>query len=334
MRVLCNRFQVAAFCLASSLMLMALPLQAQVYKLQEMNTRQIESLDRGKTIVIIPGGILEEHGPYLPTFTDGYVAERISEDIANAVIQRSGWRALLFPTIPLGHAGANTLGFKYSFPGSYTVRASTLRAVYMDLATELGEQGFRWIFVLDAHGGPGHGVMLNQASDYFHDTYGGTMVHLHGLVGVGTAEYAEKSASEKQEDGFAVHGGMDETSEILFLRPDPVKPEYQTAKPYRGEALPNLVQIAQSNDWLGYFGSPRLASAAFGANGWKNYSAAAISMVLRILDGYDYTTVPRRVDSALKDPTLAANDDAASAHDEIVARKQTEWLRMKGLLPR
>src|SRR5262249_19255661 len=154
---------------------------------------------------------------------------------------------------PLGHGGANALGLKYSFPGSYTVRASTLRAVYMDLATELGEQGFRWIFILDAHGGPQHGLVLNQASDYFHDTYGGTMVHLHGLVGVGTAEYAEKSANEKQEDGLGVHAGMEETSEILFLRPDLVKPEYRAAKTYRGEAFSDIIRIAQADDWLGYF---------------------------------------------------------------------------------
>ena len=58
---------------------------------------------------------------------------------------------------------------------------TTLRAVYMDLASELGEQGFKWIFLVHNHGAPNHHIALNQASDYFHDTYGGTMVHLFGL---------------------------------------------------------------------------------------------------------------------------------------------------------
>ena len=35
---------------------------AQVYKLADMNTRQIQALDRQRTVVLIPGGILEEHG--------------------------------------------------------------------------------------------------------------------------------------------------------------------------------------------------------------------------------------------------------------------------------
>ena len=40
----------------------------QILQMIELNTRQIEALDRQKTVVLIPGGILEEHGPYLPSF--------------------------------------------------------------------------------------------------------------------------------------------------------------------------------------------------------------------------------------------------------------------------
>ena len=129
------------------------PAFAQIYHVKEMNTEQIKALDREKTVVLLPGGILEEHGPYLPSFSDGYMAERRTEDLANAIVERPGWKVLIFPLIPLGTGPANTLGQKYVFPGSYTVRPSTLRAVFMDLATDLGEQGFRWIFVVHAHGG-------------------------------------------------------------------------------------------------------------------------------------------------------------------------------------
>src|SRR5206468_2723392 len=107
---------------------------AQVLHLAELNTKQIEALDRNKTVIIIPGGILEEHGPYLPSYTDGYLTARLSTDLAEALIARPGWTAVLTPEIPLGHGGANIIGRKYAFPGSYTVRASTLREVYMDLA--------------------------------------------------------------------------------------------------------------------------------------------------------------------------------------------------------
>jgi creatinine amidohydrolase/Fe(II)-dependent formamide hydrolase-like protein len=75
---------------------------AQIYNVKEMNTEQIKAIDREKTAVILPEGILEEHGPYLPSFTDGYTAERRTEDLANAIVEKPGWKVLIFPLIPLG----------------------------------------------------------------------------------------------------------------------------------------------------------------------------------------------------------------------------------------
>jgi hypothetical protein len=46
---------------------------AQIYHVQEMNTEQIKALEREKTVVLLPVGILEEHGPYLPSLSDGYI---------------------------------------------------------------------------------------------------------------------------------------------------------------------------------------------------------------------------------------------------------------------
>jgi hypothetical protein len=46
--------------------------EAQVYRLAELNIDQIRMLDRQRTVILLPGGILEEHGPYCrrsPTVT-------------------------------------------------------------------------------------------------------------------------------------------------------------------------------------------------------------------------------------------------------------------------
>ena len=51
---------------------------AQIYRVAELNNEQIRALDRGRTVVMLPGGILEQHGPYLPSFADGYVSERVT----------------------------------------------------------------------------------------------------------------------------------------------------------------------------------------------------------------------------------------------------------------
>ena len=64
------------------------------------------------------------------------------------------------------------------------MRLTTLRSVYMDLASDFGAQKFRWIMVVHDHGDPAHNQALDQASDYFRDIYGGTMLHLFGLTEV------------------------------------------------------------------------------------------------------------------------------------------------------
>ena len=153
---------------------------AQVLNLAELSAEQIRALDRAKTVVLLPGGILEEHGPHLPSYTDGYQNERMTSALARAVAARPGWKALVFPMIPLGTGGANEIGGKFSWPGTYSVRTTTLRAVFMDLADELGEQGFRWAFIINGHGAPRHNRALDEVEDYFRDTYGGRMVHLSG----------------------------------------------------------------------------------------------------------------------------------------------------------
>jgi creatinine amidohydrolase/Fe(II)-dependent formamide hydrolase-like protein len=308
---------------------------AQIQHVKDMNTEQIRALDRDKTVVLLPGGILEQHGPYLPAFADGYQNERLTQELANAIVERPGWQVLVFPLIPLGVGGANEIGSKFVFSGTYAVRFATLRAVFMDLATELGEQGFRWVFVIHLHGAPNHNRALDQAGDYFHDTYGGHMVNLTGLLPAreARAEAAQQLMSEeaRQEEGFAAHASMNETSRLLFLRPDLVQPAYKQAPPLTGRSMLDLILIAQTEHWPGYFGSPRLASAAAGATLWKRFSARFVEVALQILDGLDDRQMKRLGDVTR---TIAANatiDNAALEHDRSSASKQEEWLRSKGL---
>jgi creatinine amidohydrolase len=139
----------------TSLMLAWSPtLSAQILDVRELNTEQIARIDRARTVVLLTAGILEEHGPFLPSYSDGYQGEFIATRVADAIAARSGWTALRFPEIPLGAFPASYVGGKYVFPGSYPIRMTTLRAVFMDLATDLGEAGFKWVFVLTMHGDP------------------------------------------------------------------------------------------------------------------------------------------------------------------------------------
>jgi len=308
---------------------------AQIYHVKELNTEQIKALDREKTVVLLPGGILEQHGPYLPSFSDGYMNERLTQDLADAIVERPGWNTLIFPLIPLGSGGANIIGQKYVFPGSFTVRPSTLRTVFMDLATELGEQGFRWIFVIHLHGAAPHNRALNQAGDYFHDTYKGHMINLtgHPLAIAARRDEVFKllSEDERREDASSTHAGLNETSRLLFLRPDLVNPAYKNAPSITPRDNKHRLEIAKAEGWPGYFGSPRLASSAFGAKATKLTSSQTIDLAMKILDGFDYRQMPRLGDEIPPTAAPSAAGKTFRQHNQEIEKKQQEWLKKKGL---
>jgi creatinine amidohydrolase/Fe(II)-dependent formamide hydrolase-like protein len=296
-----------------------------------MTTGEIRALNRAQTVVLLPGGILEEHGPYLPAHTDGILSESLTQELVQAIAaKKPSWKILVFPPIPLGASGSNELGGRFTFAETYAVRPATLRAVFMDLASELGEQGFRWVIVVNVHGAPPHNRALDEASDFFRDTYGGRMVHLWGLVpvlgGWGRA-LSTLSDAEKKEDGVALHAGMDETSLLLHLRPDLVVPTYKHAPVVTGHSLRESFEVAKAVDWPGYLGSPRLASARFGEAIWKSFVAAAVEHAMKILDGVDPETFQRYADLLGKNPLYQGWTQQAALHADRLEARQQAWLR-------
>lgn len=305
----------------------AININGQIFRVAEMNTEQIRSLNKQKTVVLLPGGILEQHGPFLPSFTDGYWNEYVTNVLAKQIAAKPGWTALIFPTIPLGNSGANDIGGKFSFPGTYTVRFQTLRSVFMDLASELGEQGFQWVFLIHGHGAPNHNRALDHAGDFFRDIYGGRMVNLVGLLPVIGAWDGKKSEVERKEDGLPIHAGMDETSMMLYLRPELVESGYKLAKPFASDSMETLIAIAQSKNWLGYFGSPRLARVEQYEHSWGAAENELIATGLNILDGLDDRKLPRFADEMLKSPADVALDKASLKHEAKMLGKQENWLK-------
>lgn len=302
-----------------------------ILQLKELNTRQITSLDKNKTVVIIPGGIMEEHGPYLPSFTDGYWNEKFTDTLSKTIAKRKDWNVLIFPTIPLGNSGANDVGLKYSFPGTYTVRFETLRSVFMDLATELGEQGFKNIFIIHAHGAPNHNRALDQASQFFNDTYGGKMIHLMGLNPIINNWFqTTKTQEEEKEDGYTIHAGLAETSSMLFLQPQLVNKGYKTAPSFTASNMEHLVSIAKSPQWQGYFGAERLATAQFGEKAWNENVTMFTKYATDILDGrVNADTIPRFGDIIKESPVDVILDKLSEQEEQRRKQKQEAWLNKK-----
>ena len=319
-----------SFALISAGLLASTAMPAQVLRVADLNTRQIAALDRSRTVVVLQGGMLEEHGPWLPAFTDGILSARLADAVAQGLARQApGWTVLVFPPVSVGASGSNEIGGQFVFPGTYAVRPSTLRAIFMDLATELGEQGFRWIMVVHVHGSPLHIGAIDDAGDFFHASYGGTMVNLWGLIPVLTgwgSVLGTLPDSVKQEDGVSLHAGLDEHSLMLHLEPSLVAADFRSAPTVAGASYDSAFAVARRPGWPGYLGAPRLGNADLGRRIWESFSGAATQTALSILNGADPSGIQRYMTFLRRNPLYQQWIAAAEARDVAQAERQRAWL--------
>jgi hypothetical protein len=141
------------------------------------------------------------------------------------------------------------------------------------------------------------------------------------------------SEAERKEVGeMDEHAGFDETSRLMFLRPDLVSPIYSRLAPQTTNNPVEFFKVARNENWLGYLSSPRLANAHHGARLQQYRSAHDNALALAILDGtLDERNVPRYSRVMTGDKQVMAELAGSTKNELERERRQREWMRKKGI---
>ncbi|BAQ66146.1 creatininase family protein [Geminocystis sp. NIES-3709] len=104
--------------------------------------QEIETYLKDNDSVIIPIGSTEQHGPTGLIGTDAICAEKVAIGVSMNV------KTIVAPTINVGMALHHT-----AFPGTISLRPTTLILYVQDYVTSLAKAGFRKFFFINGHGG-------------------------------------------------------------------------------------------------------------------------------------------------------------------------------------
>jgi creatinine amidohydrolase len=162
-----------------------------------LNTDQYRDLASRIPTVIVPVGSHEAHGRHCALGTDAMIPRRLCADIE----ARIGERVLIAPLLPYGYTPLLA-----EFPGTVSIGAETLIALYADIGIGLAKWGARNIVFMNGHGG--NIPLLTIACDRI--AAAGATAHAISYW----ATYSREILTVCDAQG---HAGEDETSLVLAI---------------------------------------------------------------------------------------------------------------------
>ncbi|MEW5717632.1 MAG: creatininase family protein [Chloroflexota bacterium] len=180
----------------------------------EMSWEEVKEYLAHDDRVILPLGSTEEHGRHLGLGTDSIEAEAIARGAGEAT------GVVVAPTLNYGMA--LTL---MTFPGTLSLRPTTLIAVLEDLFRSLYRHGFRRVLVVNGHGG-------NSAS-----LASAVQIVTQDLAGLRVKSFewwidaeSYRVVIETMGEQTGSHASPGETAFMLAVRPSAVKLERLTGR--------------------------------------------------------------------------------------------------------
>ena len=298
------------------------PTPGNVKAFEELRLGDLRGRDVSRDVVVIPVAPCENHGAHLPTGTDLYVSDDLSERVARKyAASRPDGHVLVYPCIPIGSAAIRGTG-------SVKITSRQLRRSLIFLCGRFMRQGYRRFVLISVHGGVPFAGALDAVCRAL-NSKGARAVAPTAAIAIRCyrGDYNERiraagvMISDEMRGLFIqdLHGGFLETSMMLAIRPDLVGDRYQTQPPIIAKrrwwisilekavvSAARVMPISQETkeavalgarvgaidfSWIvtgrldGYHGAPALASAELGHALLESVSADIAASIDQVFEG-------------------------------------------------
>ena len=180
---------------------------------QEKTWPELKEYAEKDALIILPVGEVEAHSLYLPVDCDARIAEYMAAQLAEEI--QDEIPVLVLPTVWSGY----TPKVVQEFGGAMAVRPQIFAEMIHDICASIARMGFSKLFMLDCHGQ--HGPMLNMVTKLIADEFG-----YYYTTATPIAFCAKEfNAVRESPRGGCSHAGEYETSLLLHISPELVKPE-------------------------------------------------------------------------------------------------------------
>ncbi|WP_066398636.1 creatininase family protein [Neobacillus mesonae] len=246
--------------------------------LPRLSSTQMQKLPKKDSLIILPIGALEQHGPHLPVFTDTLLAETVLEEALKYVPSDSNiW---VLPPLPYGKSNEHL-----SRAGTFSLSSTTLQSVILDIGRSLKQNGFRRFLLFNAHGGNSDLLNLIAREVRLETDLMVFRLNVGGLT-------LEENILNETERLLGIHGGDYETSLIMASYPDWVRedelpveyPELLQKSKFLRFQKSNFAWTIDDVSSSGILGNARTASAEKGRRIYEQHGKEVAEILLEMMN--------------------------------------------------
>jgi creatinine amidohydrolase len=258
-----------------------------IHQLTEMSWVELAAMDKDNAFVLLPLSPVEEHGPHLPLGTDIFGAHEIAQMAAKYVSAKDATlQAIMAPDLPLGCSSITA-----DFPGTISLRGTTLYNLIVDFCSGLAESGFKYIIIVNHHLDPVHLKAILEAIEMVCGRFGVKIIETAGRIHYSGIALHEVSRSE--ELGLSIkteiHADIRETSFIQYRYPHLIKQKLEELAAVHIDIVlgmkKGLTTFKAMGADQGYIGTPSLASAALGKIHLEEQAQIVADMIINLISG-------------------------------------------------